>query len=72
MLASKPSSISLPRSGPRFGLPMNSGVTAGVSPGPDADPYVRSAEYVVGALPASPYAARTRNDDMPIADASES
>jgi hypothetical protein len=41
---------------------MTSGVTAGVSFGPIAGANVRSAEYVVGALPASPYAARSRSE----------
>lgn len=61
-LLSNPVSNSLPRSGPSFGLPNVSGVTAGWSPGPVIGAYVLNAENWSGYWPVSPYAARRRSE----------
>ena len=59
--ASKPSSISLVRSGPRSGLPTLSGKNAGCPPHPvpPAFSHVRTASNAPGARPDCPHAART-------------
>jgi len=51
----------LPRSGRRFGFPAAPAVMDGALLYPGVGVKVRVAEYVAGALPASPYAARNRS-----------
>src|SRR5689334_3348954 len=58
-LASKPTSYSRVRSGPRFGSPTVAGVNAGFPSFAATGDQLRTASNAPGALPASPMAARS-------------